>query len=127
MPGIRFPVVINGVPVLAAPAEIDVGNAEQLCIALLGAAEGRAAAVVADMTRTRFCDSAGLMALVRTHRQALAYGGELRLVVPAGGAVARVCAITGMDQIVPLFGSLDEALARGPRPPSGHDARSRGA
>src|ERR1051326_4701947 len=114
--------MINGVPVVGTPAEIDVSNAEQLRMALLGAVDGRPAAVVADMTRTRFCDSAGLMALVRTHRQALAYGCELRLVVPAGGALARVCAITGTDQVVPLFGSLDEALARGPRPRIGEDA-----
>jgi hypothetical protein len=41
VPRIRFPVMINGVPVVAAPAEIDVSNAEQLCTALLGAVEGR--------------------------------------------------------------------------------------
>ncbi len=37
------------------------------------------------MTRTQFCDSAGLGVLVRAHKQALAEGGELRLVMPADG------------------------------------------
>lgn len=114
MPGIRFPVIVNGTPVVAAPAEIDISNAEQLVMAVLRAVESRPAAVVVDMTRTRFCDSTGLMALVRAHRQALAGGGELRLVIPAGSAVAQVFAITCLGQVISLFGSLDEALAPSP-------------
>jgi hypothetical protein len=79
---------------------------------------------VDDQRRAR--DSAGLTVLVRAHRQAVADGGELRLVLPAGGAVARVFAITRLDLFIPLFGSLDEALAPRPaavilplRPPGG--------
>ena len=44
----------------------------------------------------------------------MADGGELRLAIAAGGAVARVFAITRPDLIITLFSSLDEALA--PRP-----------
>jgi anti-anti-sigma factor len=76
-------------------------------------AGARRSSTVVDMTRTRFCDSAGLTVLVQAHKQALAAGGGLRLVIPAGGAVARILAITRMDQFIPLFGSLDEALAAG--------------
>ena len=112
MPSIRFPVLINGVPVLTAPGEIDVSNAGQLGLALLRAAGGPAVVVV-DMTRTRFCDSKGIRTLVWAHRQTRAAGGELRLVIPAGSAVARVCAITGLDQVIPLFGDLEEACAGG--------------
>ena len=36
MPGVRYP-LINGVAVVAAPAEIDVATAEQLRLALLEA------------------------------------------------------------------------------------------
>jgi hypothetical protein len=40
MPGIRNPLMINGLPVVAAPAEIDVTAAEQLRMVLLrGAVE----------------------------------------------------------------------------------------
>lgn len=63
-----------------------------------------------DMTGIRFCDSAGLAVLVRAHRRAVAEGGELRVVIPGGGAVSRVFAITSLDRV----GSLDEAVA--PRP-----------
>ena len=114
MPGIRHPLMINGVPVVTAPAEIDVTTAEQLRLVLLRPAARKDATVVVDMTRTRFCDSAGLTVLVRAYKRAVADGGELRLVIPADGAVARIFAITRLDSAIPLFGSLDEALAARP-------------
>jgi anti-sigma B factor antagonist len=114
VPGIRPPLMINGLPVVAAPAEIDSTTAGQLRMVLLRTAARRPAAVVVDMTRTRFCDSAGLTVLVRAHQRAVADGGELRVVIPGGGAVARVFAITSLDRVIRVFGSLDEALA--PRP-----------
>ena len=114
MSGIRHPVMINGVPVVTAPAEIDVITAGQLRAVLLHAAARGQATVVVDMTGTRFCDSSGLTVLVRAHQRAVADGCELRLVIAAGSAVARVFAITRLDLVIPLFGSLDEALA--PRP-----------
>jgi anti-sigma B factor antagonist len=107
----RFPVeLISGVPVLAAPEEIDITNAPDLRSALLEAAADGPGTVVADMTRTRFCDSSGLHALLAAHKRAQAEGGELLLVIPSTG-VLRVFAITGTDRMIPNFTSLDEALA----------------
>jgi anti-sigma B factor antagonist len=111
VPGIRHPLMINGVPVVTAPAEIGATTAEQLRTVLLHSTARGHATVVVDMTRTRFCDSAGLTVLVRAHRRAVARSGELRLVIAAGSAVARIFAITRLDLVIPLFGSLDEALA----------------
>ena len=111
MPGIRNPLMINGMPVLTAPAEIDFTTADQLRAVLLHEGDRGHATIVVDMTRTRFCDSAGLTVLIRAHKRAMAEGGELRLIIPAGGAVARIVAITRLDLVIPLFASLDEALA----------------
>ena len=110
MPGISHPLMINGVPVVTAPAEIDATAADQLRTVLLHAAARGHATIVVDMTRTRFCDSAGLTVLVRAHKRAVADGGELRLIIPAGGAVARIFAITRLDLVIPLFASPDDAL-----------------
>ena len=116
MPGIRYS-LINGVAVVSASAEIDVTTAEQLRMVLLEADRHGPATVVVDMTRTRFCDSAGLAVLAEAHRRALAGGGGLRLVIPVGGAVARLLFLTGLDCFIPSFGSLEGALASGrPRP-----------
>jgi anti-sigma B factor antagonist len=112
MPEAGFPVaVVAGVPVVAAPEEIDITNAEGLRAALLAAAERGHGTFVVDMSRTRFCDSSGLHALVAAHRRTRAEGGEVLLVIP-DAAVLRVFAITGMDRVIPNFTSLDEALAQ---------------
>jgi anti-sigma B factor antagonist len=115
VPEISFPVqVVEGVPVVTAPEEIDLANAAGLKAALLEAAgaelaEPGRALVVVDMSRTRFCDSAGLNALVGAARQARADGGEVRLVV-VGEAVARIVALTGVDRVIPIYASLEDAL-----------------
>ena len=106
-----FPIeLVSGVPVVTAPQEIDIINAPGLRSALLQAAADGSGALVADMTRTRFCDSAGLHALVAAHKRARAAGGELLLVV-CSAAVLRVLAITGVDRVIPNFATLDDALA----------------
>jgi anti-sigma B factor antagonist len=111
MPGTRFSTeMIGGVPVVTAPADIDIITLDELRAVLRNAAD-RHATVVVDMTRTVFCDSAGLGLLVGAYRRALAKGGELRLVVAAEGAVARVLTVTALDRVIPSFGSLGQALA----------------
>ncbi len=112
MPGIRYP-LIDGVAVVSASPEIDVTTADQLRSVLLEAGRHGHATVVVDMSRTRFCDSAGLAVLAGAHRRALADGGGLRLVIPVGGAVARLLLLTGLDCFIPSFGSLEGALASG--------------
>jgi anti-anti-sigma factor len=116
VPDISFPVeVVEGVPVVTAPEEIDIANAAGLKAALLEAAltemaePGRALLVV-DMSRTRFCDSAGLNALVGAARQARAEGGEVRLVV-TGEAVSRIVQLTGVDRVIPIYASLEDAVS----------------
>jgi len=118
----RFPFeVVNGVPVVAAPEEIDITNAQELRAVLLEAAARGHGTLVADLTRTRFCDSSGLHALLAAHKRAQAEGGELLLVIPSP-AVLRVFAITSVDRMIPNFTSLEEALAhvrqRIERPPA---------
>jgi anti-sigma B factor antagonist len=118
----RYPIeVVNGVPVVAAPAEIDASNADWLRAVLLEAACRGHGTFVVDMTGTRFCASTGIGVLVGAHNRAQAEGGELRLVIPASAAVLRAFAITGIDRVIPNFPGLYEALvpapATAPRPP----------
>jgi anti-anti-sigma factor len=115
MPGTRYPrKMINGVPVVAAPAEVDITNAEELRRVLLDASGRGHPTVVLDMTRTRFCDSAGMNTMLSAHRRAQAQGGELRIVVPACGPVPRAFALICLDRVIPCFTSFGEALAATP-------------
>lgn len=108
----RFPCeMVDGVPVVVAPEEIDITNAPELRSALLEAAAHGHGTVVADLSRTQFCDSSGLHALLAAHKRATAAGGDMLLVIP-GNAVLRVFTITGVDHIIPNFTSLEEALAQ---------------
>jgi anti-sigma B factor antagonist len=114
MPEDSFPVeVVQGVPVVAAPEEIDITNAEVLRSALSTAAASGHGTLVVDMTRTQFCDSSGLHALIAAHKRAGAEGREVLLVI-RGTPVLRVFALTGMDKVIPNFTSLAEALAQTP-------------
>jgi anti-sigma B factor antagonist len=109
-----FPVeVVRGVPVVAAPEEIDITNAEGLREALHRAAGDGSEALVVDLTRTRFCDSAAIHALVDAHKRARAAGGQVLLAF-SGTAVPRIFEITGVDRVIPGFPSVADALARIP-------------
>jgi anti-sigma B factor antagonist len=114
VPDDKFPVeVVEGVPVVATPEEIDITNAEALRSALLNAATNGHRTLVVDMTRTRFCDSAGLHALIGAHQRAQAEGRQVRLVI-TGAQVRRVLALTALDRLIPVYTSLDQALAHPP-------------
>ena len=114
MPDIRFLVeMVKGVPVVAAPEEIDITNAGELRRALLESAAYGSGTFVVDLTRTQFCDTSGLHALVGARKRARAEGGDLLLVTPGAG-VPRIFAITGLDQVFSSFTTLEEALAQIP-------------
>ncbi len=118
----EYPIeMVNGVPVVAAPAEIDIGNADWLDAVLREAAARGHATFVVDMTGTTFCESSGVGVLAQAHKRARADGGELRLVIPASAAVVRKFALAGIDRMIPNFPSLYEALepapATAPHPP----------
>jgi anti-sigma B factor antagonist len=115
LPDVRFlRKTIGGVPVVAAPEEIDVTTADEFHVVLLEAAGREHPVVVVDMSQTRFCDSSALHALLRANKRAVSEGSELHLVVPADGAVPRIMRLMCLDQFIPSFPSLDEALAHAP-------------
>ena len=116
MPEATFPVkMVHGVPVIAAPEEIDITSAAGLRAALFEAVAHGNGTAVADMSRTQFCDSSGLHVLVRAHQRAQAEGGEVRLVI-SSAPVRRILALTGIDRMIPHFPTLDQALPQPPAP-----------
>ena len=103
MPEPNFPVeLVDGVPVVSAPEEIDITNAAGLRAALLQAAAPGTRTLVVDMSRTQFCDSAALNVLVRAHKRAQAEGREVLLVI-ADVTVLRLK--EALAQALAVFGS----------------------
>lgn len=95
--------------VVTLPAKVDTAASRSLC-GQLGSALASAATVIADMTATTFCDSSGVHILLMAQEQAVATGVELRLVVPSA-AVLRALAAMGADWLLPVYVSLEDALA----------------
>ena len=97
--------------VVATPAEIDATNTDQAHDALLAAASLDAAVLVIDMSRTTFCDSAGVQAVIAAYRQTRGTRTQLRLVATA---VLRILTVVGIDQLIPIYPTLEAALADAP-------------
>jgi anti-sigma B factor antagonist len=108
--GERQPVWVGRVAIVSLPAEIDLANAELVRQDLLSVVAQGATRVIADMTATTFCDSAGIAALVRVVQQATARGSGLRLAASAP-AVTRVLALTGVDKLIEVCPSVATAMA----------------
>jgi anti-anti-sigma factor len=94
--------------VVATPAEIDATNADEARRGLLAAASLGAAVLIIDMSRTTFCDSAGVNAIIAVYQQTRGTRAQLRLVATA---VRRILTLVGIDQLIPLYPTLEAALA----------------
>ena len=125
MSGDRRVVWVGRVAVLTLPAEIDVSSADQIREDLAEAVAQDASLVIADMSATTFCDSAGVTALVKTAQRAYASGAGLRVVATAP-AVTRVLAITGVDQLIDIYPSVAAAMSDPGNDAAGQDRIRRG-
>ena len=114
MSGEHYPVLwIGRTAVVSLPAEIDITNADHVREDLLSVLNQGAALLVADLSNTTFCDSAGVSALARSFRRAEASQSEVRLVVSTL-AVQRVLALTGVDRLLDIYPSVAASLAASP-------------
>jgi anti-sigma B factor antagonist len=65
--------------------------------------------VVVDLSTLRFLASIGLGALVASAKAVAQRGGKMVLVVSEGSTVMMSLEATGVDQLIPVFGSVSEA------------------
>ena len=63
-----------------------------------------------DLSGLTFMDSSAQRVLLRAARRLEEAGPSLRLVNPVG-EVRRLLELTGADQLIPVFATVDEALA----------------
>lgn len=103
-----------GTVVVTMPAEADYATAPAIRRGIADALAASPTTLILDFTPTQFCDSAGLREVILAHRHARTGHITLRLAVPPDRT--RVFAITGLTGIVPIYPSLDAALAGAPPP-----------
>jgi anti-anti-sigma factor len=111
--------------VVTFPEHVDVSNAARIGEQLLAVLSSGAATVIADMSATASCDDAGADVVVRAYQRAVASQAELRLVICAPD-VRSLMSAEGLDRLVPVYASLEAALATiVPDGPGGGDPRVR--
>jgi anti-sigma B factor antagonist len=97
--------------VVVLPAEIDVTNSREVYEQLVGAVAPGVDTVIADMMSTVFCDSSGVHAIIRAYESATERDVSMRLAVSSSTSVCRVLQLIGVSHLVPVYESLQEALA----------------
>jgi len=100
-----------GYVVVSVAGEIDMATAPQFREQLSSVISGGARRVVVDLARVTFMASAGITVLTGTHRALVGHGGSLVLASPSP-AVWRVLSLLGLDQVIPVMGSVADAAAR---------------
>lgn len=99
----------DGIHVLAIRGEIDLFTAPDVKRAAAEAIEAGARSVVVDLSETRFLDSSGLGALIGIARRVRPAGGDV-VVVNTEPTTASTFAITGLDGVLPVVPTREEAL-----------------
>ncbi|GAB3207178.1 STAS domain-containing protein [Marinactinospora thermotolerans DSM 45154] len=92
-----------------APVEIDMDVADEFGRHLTEAIAAGPRRVIVDMTRTVFCDSSGISAIMAAFNRIHA-GGPLLCLAAPHPRVRRVLTIVGLDLLMPVHADLDEAL-----------------
>lgn len=98
--------------VVTMPEHIDVASAGQLRELLLSVINRGAAVLIVDLAATQSCDHAGVEALARAYQRAVVSGTQLRLVVRVP-VVRRTVMIEGLDRLIPIYPTLEAAIAAG--------------
>ena len=100
---------VGEVAVVAAVGVVDMLTAPQLEDALRTAVANKPEGLVVDLTDVEFLASAGMGVLVAAHDAK--DEGTRFCVVADGPATSRPLKLVGIADIVPLYATLDEALA----------------
>jgi anti-sigma B factor antagonist len=97
--------------VVAAAGELDAHTAPALAAAVDPLADRAQGALVIDLSGVDFVDSTGLGVLVGALKRVREAGGRLDVVVTSP-RVLKVLGLTGLDVVIPLHATLDDALGR---------------
>lgn len=99
--------------IVSFPVEVDLSNSDALRAALSAAIRPGVAVVVADLSRTKFCDGAGIRCLLAAHDQAIGCGVELRAVIRSS-AVWRLLVLLGGDEKLHVYPDMKAGLTGPP-------------
>ena len=88
---------------------LDVEGTDSVESKLLELVQAPKKSVVVDLSSLKFLASVGIRALIASAKAVKARGGKMTLVVKAGSTVMMSIKATGVDQLIPVFGSSADA------------------
>ena len=91
--------------------EIDLANAKAVFARIAAGLDNEAAALILDLSRTRYLDSSGLQALLELRRRTQVRGQELRIVAPPGSPPRRLIELVATQDSLRAFDEMREARA----------------
>lgn len=91
--------------VVGVTGEVDMDTVPEVRAAIASGLDGRASALVLDLTEVGFFSSAGLSLLLETRRRV-----DALAVVATHRAVLRPIQLTSIAPLLSVFGTVDEAL-----------------
>ena len=97
--------------------EIDISNVQEVSVAIEGVPAHAVSGLIVDLTNTAYLDSAGVGLLVRLAERLRGRRQEFSLLVPAESPVRAVLELTGLQRVMPLHVTLEEALGQSPNGP----------
>lgn len=111
-PGPPFSALVGtsqGVPVVEVRGEVDLATVPRLleAIGIAGARLDGRPLLIVDLRAVDFIDAYGVRVLVEEAQAMESLGGELRLVIPEIGSVARLFRLLGVGRIVDVRHDLE--------------------
>lgn len=109
---VRSEVLDGRIHHIVVRGELDLSTAPDLAEDLRAARDAGGRSILIDLSDCEFIDSSGLAVIVESWRDVEGRQGDDRLVMCCAGVqVQRLLRITGTDEAIPVFDSIDDALA----------------
>ena len=100
----------DGLGLVELSGEVDLYTAPRFKEDLVGLIETGVEAIVVDLSRVTFIDSTALGVIIGGVKRLRERDGRLAIVA-GSRPVVRILGITGLDQVLTVFDTRDEALA----------------
>jgi anti-anti-sigma factor len=100
----------SDVAVAHLDGEIDISNTKEVESEIVAGVSNELFALVVDLSRVQYLDSAGVRLLVGLARRLRTRGQELRIAVPDGALVKEVLVVSDVQALAPLHATVEEAV-----------------
>jgi anti-sigma B factor antagonist len=98
--------------VVRVAGEVDMSHEEELRAELRAAVEADTKGIVVDLTECEFIDSSAIRALLLSREEKTEHQGNESLAVAAASEqILRILSVMGLDQVIPIEPTVDQAAA----------------